>query len=164
VYGVLDFYSWLLQEIAGLDLNYVKVNDAALDLEIKDQVRAFQDLQVAGKSNGEVVVSFYEKKLRTSGWFSAAQQEEKVCWERWTLRFRFTGLGPRGKMGMSPKEKTQVTEQVTRRIYYILKFVKMQQEHIPPIQQSKTALNFPYSIEVPQAASGSVWESIFKKL
>ena len=153
-------------EIAELDIRYARVNDPRLEIEIKDKVREFQDLQVAGKSGGELLVSFFEKKTRTSGWFVATQQEEKVCWEKWLLRFRFTGLGPRSmtEMGLNPKQKALLKEEVTRRIQYILKFVRTQQDHIPQIAQSKPApLPFPYSIDVPHTGSGSVWDSLFKR-
>lgn len=152
-------------EVAALDVSYARIDDTKLEIEIKDQVRAFQDLQVAGKSSGEIIVSFKEKKLRSSGWFVATQSEEYVCWEKWALRFRFTGMGPRSQMGISPERKAKLAEEVTRRINYILKFARTQQEHLPQISQSKpAALPFPYSIETPHSQGGnSVWDSLFKR-
>ena len=152
-------------EISALDVCYARVNDAALDNEIKDRVRAFQDLQVAGKSTGEITVSFFEKKMRSSGWFVATQSEQIVCWEKWDLRFRFTGMGPRSEMGLSPQRKAALAEEVTRRINYILKVTRTQQDHLPQISQSKPAtLPFPYAIDTPHSQGGaSVWDSLFKR-
>lgn len=64
------------------------IEDPALDAAIKEKVKLFLDLQFAAKSTGEISVSFFEKKVITAGWFSQ-QQEENVCWEKWTLKFKF---------------------------------------------------------------------------
>lgn len=154
------------QEISGLNLWYARVNDAQLELEIRDKVRAFQDLQAAGKSHGDIVLSLFEKRVRTSGWFVSSQQEESVCWEKWLIRVHFTGMGARtSAMELSPKAKAALADEVTRRVHFILKFVKTQQDHIPQVQQqSKSVMPFSYTIELPLAQSGSMWENLFKRI
>jgi hypothetical protein len=155
------------QDVAALGLAYARVNDAQLEQDVRERSRAFQELQAAGKSSGEVVVSLFEKRVRTSGWFVSSQQEESVCWEKWILRFRFTGLGARAQsqMELSPKDKAALTDEVTRRIHFILKFARTQQDHIPQLtQQSKAVMPFAYSIDLPQAQSGSLWDNLFKKM
>jgi hypothetical protein len=154
------------QEISGLGLWYARVNDAQLELEIRDKVRVFQDLQAAGKSAGEIVLSLFEKRVRSSGWFVSSQQEESVCWEKWIIRVRFTGMGARSSaMELSPKDKAVLADEVTRRIHFILKFVKTQQDHIPQVQQqSKSVMPFSYTIDMPLAQTGSMWDNLFKRI
>lgn len=156
------------QEIAGLGLSFARVNDAALDADIKDKVRLFHELQMAGKSTGELVLSFFEKRLRSSGWFVATQQEENVCWEKWTVRLRFQGAAPGAGprvMELSAKDKAVLADEVLRRVHFVLKFARTQQDHVPQMQQqSKQVLPFPYTIDVPSVAqSQSIWENLFKK-
>lgn len=158
-------------EISALDLTYARVKDGKLEAEVKDKVRMFQDQQVAGKSSGEIILGFFEKKVRSSGWFLATQQEEQVCWEKWTLQFRFTGMGPRSlsEMKLSSEQKSALAEEVNRRINYILRCVRTQHDHIPQIpsnpqpQSKPDALPFPYEIQVPLAQGTSVWDSFFKR-
>ncbi len=162
-FGVVDPVE---QEISGLNLWYARVNDPQLELDVRDKVRAFQDLQAAGKSAGEIVLSLFEKRVRTSGWFVSSQQEESVCWEKWIIRVRFTGMGARtSSMELSPKAKATLVDEVTRRIHFILKFAKTQQDHIPQVQQqSKSVMPFTHAIEIPLVQSGSVWDNLFKRI
>ncbi len=95
-------------------------------------------------------MSFYDKKLVKPYWFGA-KQEENVCWEKWILRFHFTGIGQdlfaaaavlssqwssltAGTVTSQPimaKDKTALADSVVRRIHFILKMVNAQQEHVP---------------------------------
>jgi hypothetical protein len=154
------------QELSGLNLWYARVNDAQLELEIRDKVRSFQELQAAGKSGGDIVLSLFEKRVRSSGWFVSSQQEESVCWEKWLIRVRFTGMGARtSAMELSSKAKAVLADEVTRRIHFILKFAKTQQDHIPQVQQqSKSVMPFSFSIDVPLVQSGSMWDNLFKRI
>ena len=143
-------------EVEDIGLSYAKLNDPALDAEIKEQAKLFLDLQFAGKSTGEITVQFFEKKLTSGGWLISTQQEENVCWEKWNLRFRFV---PARAQPLSAKEKAKLADEVRRRISFILKFVKTQHEHVPSsLQSSKTPIGCPYLIECVQTSSRSFFD------
>lgn len=141
-------------EIGGLNLWYVRVNDGAIETEVKEKARAFQELQGTGKSSGEVVLRFFDKKNRSTGWFS--QQEG---WEKWTIKITFSGRGPRtaSRMELSPKDKKTLAEQVVRRINFILASAKSQHDHIPKVEDGP----FAHAIELPLVQPKSVWSSFF---
>lgn len=144
-------------------VSYARINDDALDHLVKQKSRQFLDLQIAGKSSDEITVSFYEKQLSTR-WFGT-KQEENVCWERWVLRFHFTGMGTKQVAPVPEKEKAGLAESILRRMHYILKVVSSQQEHIPVVKNQEV-LPFPYSVDVPEVTQGSaasIWENLFPR-
>lgn len=89
-------------ELEGVDgVAYARIDDDELDALIKNKARQFLDLQIAGKSTGEIAVSFFQKKA-VKHWLGSKQMEN-VCWERWLLRFHFTGMGAKtGDVTLSP--------------------------------------------------------------
>jgi len=106
-----------------------------------------------GGSRGEIVVQFFDRKRRktgyTGGWLGrlgggGAQTDEEVCWEEW--RLKVVVARPRSEADRI-KVRRAMESSLQKTALKIVDLVNKEKDHIPPITTSEQN-PFPYRMLV----------------
>lgn len=125
------------------ELTYVQLDESSIEKYVQDKTALFVET-LHKDARGHLVVSFFDKRLRSMVFF---KQEEKVCWEQWIIPVTLSTSTP---LEASEKAARQawLEREMTQRISYILRMINAKKDHIPPVTSSDIT-PFPYQISIP---------------
>jgi autophagy-related protein 101 len=132
-----SFHTTLPREayLESCDLYYCKSSDPLIMEQVDEKLALFISLLDQGKSKGNVILSFFEKRSR-KGWFAL----EEVPWEEWVITVIVTRAA-------TQREQITSLKTLSKDVGQALSFISLesgrQRDHIPPIVNSQA---FPFTI------------------
>lgn len=137
------------------DITYVRCGDPGVDGRIAEKIHAF--CTCAAKHPGrrnQVVLSFYEKRVRQQWGLSFGKQEERLFWEQWVIDLQVVESGLASDEQNSAALNSVRVARAARlqsaledRLQAIVKTVNSRREHIPPVVSAAT-VTFPFDISI----------------
>eukprot|EP00163_Fabomonas_tropica_P033744 TRINITY_DN9039_c0_g1_i2.p1 TRINITY_DN9039_c0_g1~~TRINITY_DN9039_c0_g1_i2.p1 ORF type:complete len:199 (-),score=25.64 TRINITY_DN9039_c0_g1_i2:46-642(-) len=146
-----------LETIFGV--TYPHCGDEQVRADLQTQVQAaVANIEKHHMDKAEVTLSFYERRVKKI-WFS--KQEEKVCWEQWTINLTISRK-PIGLPGSAEYAKTvEVLEEgLADLMVAVLRIVNAKKDHIPPWPPEQIVS--PYELTLP--GQSDTWSSLIKRV
>eukprot|EP00742_Colponemidia_sp_Colp-10_P002157 GILJ01002304.1.p1 GENE.GILJ01002304.1~~GILJ01002304.1.p1 ORF type:complete len:174 (-),score=17.23 GILJ01002304.1:115-636(-) len=148
------------------DVTYLRCGDHNVDKTLEEQIETFCNrLDSHGHQHGQLILSFYESRLK-KGFFGLSKQEEKVVWEQWLIPIRilFTKSSLQDPAERS-RRQDELEHALNDRILWIVRKVNEKRDHIPPVTISADSITcFPFEIIIPSATDSSWNFDVFRML